>query len=132
MVPEWECLLDPPPLLWRELGLGGVCWQDMKAAPTLPWLCCPCHGGEGGMGGQETKGHPLPSTSCDLHVLLPSAGGIYNVPLWGQKTTLEIKYGPLCPHSELLRLWVANQTTKNTEGTGEEQTASPWSEIFGY
>lgn len=61
----------------------------MKAALTLPWLCCPCPGCEGGMGGR-TEGHLLPSTSCDLALLPPSAAGIYGVPLQGQKATLEI------------------------------------------
>lgn len=44
---------------------------------------------QGGMAGPE--GHPLPSTSCELNLLLPSAGGIYDVPLRGQKAALEIR-----------------------------------------
>lgn len=75
----------PTPAL-EGAGNGGLCWQDMKAALTLPWLCCPCRGGEGG-----TEGHLLPSTSCDLPLLFPRAGGIYDVPLQGWKATLEIR-----------------------------------------
>lgn len=83
----------------------------MKAALTLPWLCCPCHGGEGGMGAR-TEGHPLPSTSRDPHLLLPSAGGIYDVPLQGQKAVLEIRWtDPLSS----LRAFVALACKSNHE-----------------
>lgn len=38
------------------------------------------------------EGHSLPSTSCELNVLLPSSGEIYDDPLQGQKAALEIKW----------------------------------------
>lgn len=45
---------------------------------------------EGGMARPEA--HPLPSTSCELNLLLLSAGGIHDVPLWRQKAALEIRW----------------------------------------
>lgn len=38
------------------------------------------------------EGHLLPSTSCEPNWLLLSAGGIHDVPQWGQKAALEIRW----------------------------------------
>lgn len=66
---------------------------------------------EGGMAGPE--GHPLLSTSCELNLLLLSAGGIRDVPLWGQKAALEIRWAHPSVLTQLLWLWIANQATES-------------------
>lgn len=77
----------------------------------------------------EPEGHPLPSTSCEFNLLLLSAGGIHNAPLRGQKAAPEVRWA----HRSVLSLsFYGFGLQTKPQSIGEEPTAPPWSEIFGY
>lgn len=78
VLPEWEGSRDG----------GGLCWQDMKVALTLLGCAVPIMVAEEG-GTFGPQGHPLPSTSHELSLLLPSTGGIRDVPHQGRRQLLK-------------------------------------------
>lgn len=86
---EPQCFLQG----WCQSGkgawtTGGLCWQDMKVALTLLGCAVPIMvAEEGGTFGPQS--HPLPSTSHELSLLLPSAGGIHDVPHQGRSQHLK-------------------------------------------